>query len=243
MTAIIIAFVAGFAFIQSLFGVGLLVFGTPTFLLLGYSFPETLSILLPASIVVSLLQVHRGPSIDRQLARQFLFWCLPALVVSLTMVLIFKLQTSLTLYISVLLAGFAILRAAPLLGERAKAWIAHHSREWLLLMGVVHGLSNLGGALLTIFAASRYSDKNRVRASIAFCYSCFAVIQLGILAVLRPDVFGWQQFAYAVVAAAVFITVGQPTFRGLSAGIFERLLTAFISGYAILLALKYAQVL
>jgi uncharacterized membrane protein YfcA len=243
MIAIAIVFVAVFSFIQSLFGVGLLVFGTPTFLLLGYSFPETLAILLPASIAVSLLQVQKGPRIDLQLARQFLAWCVPVLAVSLTMVLAFRLQTSLTLYISILLAGFAILRAAPLLGEHAKSWIAHHSREWLLMMGIVHGLSNLGGALLTIFAAARYREKDQVRASIALCYSCFAAIQLFILAVLRPDVFGWQQLAYAAVAAVVFLTVGQPTFRGLSAAVFERLLTAFISGYAILLALKYAQVL
>jgi uncharacterized protein len=243
MIAVAILFVTLFSFIQSLFGVGLLVFGTPTFLLLGYPFPETLAILLPASIAVSLLQIQKGPQIDFQLARQFLVWCLPALAVSLTLVLVFKLQTSLTLYISILLAFFAILRAAPLLGEHAKAWIAQHAREWLLMMGIVHGLSNLGGALLTIFAAARYRDKDQVRAAIALCYSCFAAIQLSILAVLRPDVFGWQQFAYGAVSAVVFVTVGQPTFRGLSAAVFDRLFTAFISGYAILLALKYVQLL
>ena len=242
MIEITVFFIAAFSFVQSLFGVGLLVFGTPTFLLLGYSFPETLAILLPASLTVSLLQVYKGPKIDFELAQQFLLWCIPALVVSLTLVLTFKFQTSLTLYVSILLAGFAMLRAAPSLGEYAKSWIADHAKEWLLLMGIIHGLSNLGGALLTIYAAARYKEKDRVRASIALCYSCFAAIQLGILAVLRPDVFGWLQLAYAAVAAGVFIAVGQPTFRGLSAVIFDRLLTAFISGYAILLALKFAQV-
>ena len=38
---------------QSIFGIGLLVFGTPTFLLLGYTFSETLSIVLPISCIVS----------------------------------------------------------------------------------------------------------------------------------------------------------------------------------------------
>ena len=49
-----------FATVQSLFGVGLLVFGTPTLLLLGYSFESTIAVLLPASITISFLQVRAG---------------------------------------------------------------------------------------------------------------------------------------------------------------------------------------
>ncbi|XOJ73429.1 hypothetical protein ABXT43_00795 [Candidatus Pelagibacter sp. Uisw_114] len=46
-----------FTFFQSVFGVGLLVFGTPTFLLLGYEYLDVLNILLPLSTTVSLLQI------------------------------------------------------------------------------------------------------------------------------------------------------------------------------------------
>ena len=42
--------------IQSIFGIGLLLFGTPTFLLLGYDFLNTLNFLLPISIIISFLQ-------------------------------------------------------------------------------------------------------------------------------------------------------------------------------------------
>ena len=41
---------------QSIFGVGLLLFGTPTFLYFNYSFSETLSLLLPISFTISLIQ-------------------------------------------------------------------------------------------------------------------------------------------------------------------------------------------
>ena len=43
--------------LQSIFGIGLLLFGTPTFILFGYSFAETLSLLLPISILISLIQI------------------------------------------------------------------------------------------------------------------------------------------------------------------------------------------
>ena len=42
---------------QSLFGVGLLLFGTPIFLLLGNNFESTLILILPVSITISLLQL------------------------------------------------------------------------------------------------------------------------------------------------------------------------------------------
>ena len=43
--------------IQSIFGIGLLLFGTPTFLILGYDFINTLNFLLPISIAISSLQL------------------------------------------------------------------------------------------------------------------------------------------------------------------------------------------
>ena len=42
--------------VQSIFGVGLLLFGTPSFLLLGYDFANTINILMPVSVLVSLMQ-------------------------------------------------------------------------------------------------------------------------------------------------------------------------------------------
>ena len=50
--------IALFILFQSVFGIGLLVFGTPTYLLLGYSFAETLSILVPVSITISFYQIY-----------------------------------------------------------------------------------------------------------------------------------------------------------------------------------------
>ena len=49
-----------FSGVQSIFGVGLLLFGTPTLLLLGYPYADTLWILVPASVTISIVQVIRG---------------------------------------------------------------------------------------------------------------------------------------------------------------------------------------
>ena len=44
--------------IQSIFGVGILLFGTPTLIYLDYSFINTLNILLPCSLLISFFQLN-----------------------------------------------------------------------------------------------------------------------------------------------------------------------------------------
>lgn len=232
--------VSAFAIIQSIFGVGLLVFGTPTLLLLGYPFTETLAVLLPASLAVSLLQLWKGPGIERDFLAQFATWCLIPLAAALALILALHMQTSLNLFVALALAIFVILRAVPTLDENARRWVSRHQQSWLLLMGVVHGLSNLGGGLLTILAASRYREKERIRKMIAVCYSYFALIQLAVLATFSPGVFGWSQLAYAATSAILFLGIGQHIFRWVSSPAFDRLFTALMACYAGLLVLREA---
>jgi len=227
--------VASLAVVQSLFGIGLLVFGTPTLLLLGHSFADTLAILLPASLTISLLQVWKRPPIDRMFVGQFVIWCLFPLAIALAMVLTFQLQVGLNLIVGLVLATFVMLRVIPYANNKTRIWISNHQQLCLLIMGIVHGFSNLGGGLLTILAASRYREKERIRALIALCYSFFAFSQLGVLAILSPNVFNWEQLVFAATSAVVFMTIGQRLLEWISAPIFDRLFAAVMAGYAGLL--------
>ena len=87
ITAIILIILT---FIQSIFGVGLLIFGTPTFMLMGYSYSETLSILLPISCSVSLIQIttSKKSNIDKFL-KNFCKFSLPAVILSLPFALLY----------------------------------------------------------------------------------------------------------------------------------------------------------
>jgi len=230
--------IAALAVVQSLFGIGLLVFGTPTLLLVGYSFPQALAVLLPASLAVSLLQLFTVPRIDREFAIRFGGWCLVPLATALTLVLVFHLQTSLNLLVAVALTAVAALRAFPRLDESARGWLVRHQRAWLLVTGIVHGLSNLGGGLLAILASSRFRDKDRIRSTIVYCYICFAAIQLCVLGVLNPGIFSWRQATYAATSALVFLGVGRHVFQWVSAPVFNQLLTAFMASYAVLLSAR-----
>ena len=59
MTVDILLAVVVTSVIQSIFGVGVLLFGTPILLLLGYEFIYALTILLPISIAINSLQILR----------------------------------------------------------------------------------------------------------------------------------------------------------------------------------------
>jgi uncharacterized membrane protein YfcA len=240
MTLLVVAILA---VVQSIFGIGLLVFGTPTLLILGHTFSESLAILLPSSLTVSLLQVRVSERQDPAFIRRFAIWCLLPIAIVLAGTLLLERKIRLDAAVGTALAAFVALRLSPSLGARARRWVADHERGWLLLMGIVHAATNLGGGLLTILAASRHTEKTRIRGLVAFCYACFATIQLGVLALIEPTAFTRLAPLYAVTAGAIFLLVGQRVFRGLPMAAFDRLFTVFMAGYAGLLGLRAAGLL
>lgn len=227
-----------FASLQSVFGIGILFFGTPTLIILGYPFVETLSIVLPASIAVSLLQVLKGGTIGQAGRRDFWIWCLIPLTVVLLASLLWKWEIELELFIAVTLFAYVVIRLSPRLHNLLQTGVRTRPKFWLALIGTVHGLSNLGGGLLAIFAANTFDDKAAIRGHIAYCYLCFAGIQLTVLALLTPDVMHIGQIGYAALAGMVFFTVDRWMFETISSPVFDRAFTALIGGYSALVFLK-----
>ena len=95
--------------IQSIFGIGLLLFGTPTFLIFGYDFFNTLNLLLPISITVSFLQFISLKSKFKKTIFDFNFYCLPFLVLFLMLALNFKEVLNFKFYVTIILIVSSIL--------------------------------------------------------------------------------------------------------------------------------------
>ena len=67
--------------VQSIFGVGVLLFGTPLLMLYNYDFTIALLILLPISIVISFLQIFKNIKyIDFVFYGRFLIYSIPFLI-------------------------------------------------------------------------------------------------------------------------------------------------------------------
>ena len=77
-----------FSSIQSILGIGLLLFGTPLLLIIGYSYVELLWILLPSSCSLSLYQIFENHRLIKS-KKEIFYYTIPALILSLIIVLNF----------------------------------------------------------------------------------------------------------------------------------------------------------
>jgi len=164
------------------FGVGLLVFGTPTLLLLGYPFDQVLAYLLPCSILISALQVRASGGVRLDpLRRRFLLLTAPTVLAGTLTVLLILGKVNVRPLVGAMLIVTAFLRLGGA-RERLYTLVCRRLDPLLVGLGVLLGLTNLGGGVLMVVVSSLYEDKHRVRAQIAFCYGLVGLIQVATLA-------------------------------------------------------------
>ncbi len=223
-----------FATVQSLFGVGLLVFGTPTLLLLGYPFDETIAVLLPASITISFLQVLSGKNHIGYLKKDILVYCVPFIVLGLTLVLSVR-AVDMKLLVGIMLVGTAFMRCHETTKDFLARWLKRRRKVFMMSMGLVHGLSNMGGGLLTVLVSSTNHEKDSIRANIAYGYLVFAAAQLTVLAILNPKAFSLNSLVLPLVSLLTYGTVGQVLYLKSPKGVYQQLITALVLAYGAIL--------
>jgi uncharacterized membrane protein YfcA len=231
--------IASLACIQSVFGIGLLVFGTPTLLLIGLNFSEALGWLLPASIAISTIQTLSEPARLTRICRSgHLLLCLIPLVACLAIVLWFDFQARLDVAIGVALILAAAIRYNVGLQRNISRFIASHERTYLIVMGAVHGFTNMGGALLAVYATTQHQDKHDVRGTIATYYLMFAGTQIVMLAIMKPSVLGLQSLVSIVIAVLGYSLCGHVVFKKAPQSAYNGAVTCFIAAYGVAVLLK-----
>jgi len=226
------------SFVQSLFGVGLLVFGTPTLLLMGYSFDSALAILLPSSITVNCLQLINERAL---IQREFFYKSWPlffSIVIGLVFVLLLELKIKMSFFIGLMLLLTAFIRSFDRSKKFLSRFILKYHFVYLVFMGFIHGLSNMGGAFLTIFVSSLYKEKRDIRLNISLFYLMMALVQLLTLGILRPHEFHLKMLLLIPISAMTFQIAGNRLFLRLPEFLFSKLITLFIFAYGIILTLK-----
>ncbi len=234
----ILASVIVTATIQSLFGVGVLLFGTPLLLVLGYDFITALTILLPISMLINLLQVSKDyRHIDRRFYGKILRLTIPCIILFLFLV------TRTSVSIAPLVGAFLILVAAKGWSARVSRWIeslVRYERSFFLAMGAVHGLTNLGGSLLTAMVHSQHYEKDVARATTAASYGTFAVFQILTLTATRTrfEMTFEETLLYAVAGALVFAVIEKVVYAKISTDRYRTIFAAFLFVSGVVLILK-----
>ena len=165
----LVIIIAVFSVVQSIFGVGLLLFGTPTLLLLEYSYSETLWLLLPCSVVISLIQVVNDYKLI-EAKKRAVYLVIPTLVLSLALVVTYANGINITRIVGILLLLIGVIRFSSKLQALLGLMVKKHIQIYYIIIGVVHGISNMGGGPLSILMSTIYSKKEIIRANVAFIY-------------------------------------------------------------------------
>ncbi|MFP6749049.1 MAG: hypothetical protein VCD66_15805 [Alphaproteobacteria bacterium] len=231
--------IAVLSVVQSVFGMGILVFGTPTLLLMGYDFIPTLGYLLPASFAISLLQVLTPGSGRVPVSRYLYLLCLPGIGVGLLLTDSSLLAAWTKILIGVTLMLSAFVRFWSPAQKLFTNMLEKHLPAYHLLMGVIHGLTNLGGALLAILASGTNTDKEAIRYTVAHYYLAFSIIQMLLIATVigRHDVL-MSNLVGAAVSATVFLLVGNRIFARASKPSYDLALTIFMAFYGVVVVLQ-----
>jgi hypothetical protein len=214
--------------IQSIFGVGVLLFGTPLLLLLGYQFINALEILLPISIAINLLQlVKHHYFIDINFVKNVLKYSIPFIVVFLFIVT--SVRINIGALIGVFLIFVALKDAVGAVNKIIKKLVSYE-RTYLISMGIVHGLTNLGGSLLTAMVHSKQYEKNQTRSTVAVCYGMFAVFQiLTLFFVKHQYVISYaDNVSLLQIAVVVFLLTEEMLYKNIDNEKYAKIFAAFL---------------
>ena len=206
--------------IQSVIGVGILLFGTPIFLLMGYTFFETLVFLLPISIVISLMTIIQNGGVKlRPNSVILVVQDFSILIIALTLIVTFILN-----FISSLKITDKLFKEKNII---------------LSFIGLLHGITNQGGALLLWFFNSTHESKVVIRGNIAMLYGIMATFQL--LTLLSIDTLATIKLLNLnnIVAPIISFFIGAYFFKNISGEIFKQIVNAFIGIFGISLLYKF----
>jgi uncharacterized protein len=212
MLEIIIIFLS---IIQSTFGIGLLVIGTPLLLILNYDFFNVLSILLPSSILISILQINSSEATNNT-NKKIIYLSIPLIIFGIFIIFHYKSYINFKLFV-----GFGIFFVLSIKFFLKKNIITNvikkNKKIIFMLIGLFHGLTNAGGSLISIyFQEIIKNDKRLLQSHIAFSYLIFASSQYILINILSNNiVFNFKNFEILLLSAVSYI-IGKKIFLHLS---------------------------
>lgn len=216
---------------QSIFGIGLLVFGTPAFLLMGYSFFDIINILLPFSITISLLQIVYSEETNKSFQYKLIIYCIPALILSLIFLINYENSINFIILMSLTIIFFSL---ANLLKDKNKILLNNKlikTKTSLVLLGLIHGLTNLGGSFLTLIAANISIKKSSIRYNIASGYLILGLVQLLFVNFFHKDLN--LQLLYYLFIPIISFFISQKFYKSIDNEYFYKILNIIILLYGL----------
>jgi len=225
--------------IQSVFGVGLLLFGTPSFLILGYDFANTINILMPVSITISFLQFFKSKIKDQKFINEYNLFCLPFLVFFLVIALKFKYILNFKLLVGLLLVFSSILILNKKRFSSFKETFFKLKKLVLISIGCVHGLTNMGGSFLAIYSTLVSQNKKEItRYYICYGYLIMGILQYITVLFLSYNSLEFTKLFYILLALIIYFP-SQILFKNVKDKKFSKYINIIALTYGLIILLTY----
>ena len=210
--------------IQTCVGVGVLVLGTPFLLIMNFNIIEIFFILLPLSILTSFgnLLIIKLSNKEIELTnlkklKKFFGICVPSIIVGLFILknfenyINFKILVSIVIIFSILLITYQ---------DRIKFRINFFRISTLSIIGIIHGLTNSGGTLMSL-SLSHDQKKIGARNSITFFYLFLAIIQYLITIIIFFESFYFPELRDFILILTFGLLIGNIFIKFLSENKFK----------------------
>ena len=225
--------------IQSIFGVGLLLFGTPSFLVLGYDFANTINILMPVSITISALQFLRSKVKDKVFITEYNLFCLPFLIIFLLIALKFKYLFDFKLLVALLLVFSSVLILNKKKFSSFRKTFFKLKKIVLIGIGSVHGLTNMGGSFLAIYSTLVSENVKEVaRYYISYGYLIMGLFQYILVLSISYENLNFNKLYYFVLALLIYFPT-QKIFKNIDDRKFSKYINIIALTYGLLILITY----
>jgi uncharacterized protein len=194
--------------IQSVVGVGVLVLGTPTLLLLNVTLIEAMNYLLPISIITSFINLMimkfkvNTFIYDKNRLILFFIICIPFVLVGLIILKFLNELINFDYLVSIIIILTLIYKKK--ISLITKNLSLKLNKVILMIIGIIHGLTNSGGTLLSILLINLNKSNKESRSEITLFYFFLALIQF----ILFYFIFGNQQNIYKYHLIILYIFIG-----------------------------------
>jgi len=239
--------------VQSVFGVGVLLFGTPLLLLQYEKLTLVLPIVLPISIAINIFQVVKHYKyIDTDFYKKILFITIPFVIVFLVLVLSLEAKfknLGIGIFVGLFMLFVALKSYSRRIEQILKAFVKYE-KSYFIVMGIIHGLTNLGGSLLTAIAHEKNYPKDTTRVTVGVSYGTFAIFQmltllLAVIGIINIPGFAaenmnisFSNVIYLVVGVVIFLITEKFLYTNIDNEKYNKIFGIFLFLSGILLIVK-----
>ena len=212
--------------IQSVYGVGILIFGVPILILYGFEYLDIIGLLLPSSMTISTFQIFKNrTAISNELKH------LPLAIFGVAMGLVvaayFDTAEFMPAIVGTLMLTATFFRISTLTKKYMEYYFEKYQSIFHILNAILHGFTNLGGVLLVVYSSSVHNGKIQIVYCTALFYMVYAASQMIIIFLIGHGEIFKAGLIYVPITALLYTTLGQKTFRLVSQKKFETLTTYF----------------